>query len=69
MFLGKKDCLKMIFMIGMTFFQNFHLFFEGIFKKWINNYTAKSTLPFMILSEYIWFNSNIKVDSKPLTKT
>ena len=37
-----------------------------IFIKWINNYTAKPTLLSMILSEFIWFNSNIKVDSKPV---
>ena len=50
-------------------------FYQDIFIKWINNYTAKPTLPSMILPEFIWFNSNIKVDSKPvhfsfiLTKT
>ena len=53
----------------------FPSFYQDIFIKWINNYTAKPTLPFMILSEFIWFNSNIKVGSKPvlfsffLTKT
>ena len=41
-------------------------FYQDIFIKWINNYTAKPTLPSMILSEFIWFNSNIKVDSKPV---
>ena len=41
-------------------------FYQDIFIKWINNYTEKPTLPFMILSEFIWFNSNIKVDSKPV---
>ena len=39
-------------------------FYQDIFMKWINNYTAKLTLPSMLLSEFIWFNSNIKVDSK-----
>ena len=44
----------------MTFFQNFHAsFHQGVFIKWINNFTSKSTLPYMILSEVIWFNSNI----------
>ena len=53
----------------------FPSFYQDIFIKWINNYTEKPTLPSMILSEFIWFNSNIKVDSKPvhfsffLTKT
>ena len=44
----------------------FPFFYQDIFIKWINNYTAKPTLPSMILSEFIWFNSNIKVDSKPM---
>ena len=44
----------------------FPFFYQDIFIKWINNYTAKPTLPSMILSEFIWFNSNIKVDSKPV---
>ena len=44
----------------------FPYFYQDIFIKWINNYTAKPTLPSMILSEFIWFNSNIKVDSKPV---
>ena len=41
-------------------------FYQDIFIKWINNFTAKPTLPSMILSEFIWFNSNNKVDSKPV---
>ena len=47
-------------------FSKFPSFYQDIFIKWINNYTAKPTLPSMILSEFIWFNSNIKVDSKPI---
>ena len=51
----KKECLKMIFMI------------KSVWRiKWINNYTAKPTLPSMMLTEFIWFNSNIKVDNKPV---
>ena len=41
-------------------------FYQDIFIKWINNFTSKPTLPTMILSEFVWFNSNIKVDSKPV---
>ena len=37
-------------------------FYQDILINWINNYTAKPALP----SEFIWFNSNIKVDSKPV---
>ena len=53
----------------------FSSFYQDIFIKCLNNFTSKPTLPFMILSELIWFNSNIKVGSKPvlfsffLTKT
>ena len=44
----------------------FPSFYQDIFIKWINNFTSKPTVPSMILSEFIWFNSNIKVDSKPV---
>ena len=44
----------------------FPSFYQNIFIKWINNFTLKSTFPSMILSEVIWFNSNIKVGSKPV---
>ena len=44
----------------------FPSFYQDIFIKWINNFTSKSTLQSMILSEVIWFNSNIKVGSNPL---
>ena len=37
----------------------FPSFYRDIFIKSINNYTLKPTLPSMILSEFIWFNSNI----------
>ena len=47
---------------------NFHLkfpsFCQDISIKWLNNFTSKPTLSSMILSVFIWFNSNIKVDSK-----
>ena len=44
----------------------FPSFYQDIFIKWINNFTSKSTIPSIILSEVIWFNSNIKVGSKPV---
>ena len=44
----------------------FPSFYQNIFIKWIKYYTAKLTLRSMILSEFIWLNSNIKVDSKPV---
>ena len=44
----------------------FSYFYQDISVKWINNYSAKPTFPSMILSEFIWFNSDIKVYSKPV---
>ena len=32
----------------------------------MDSFTSKPNLPFMILSEVIWFNSNIKVGNKPV---
>ena len=61
--------------INNDILSKFQSFYQDIFIKWINNFTSKPTVPSMILSEFIWFNSNIKVDSKPvhfsffLTKT
>ena len=52
--------------ISNDILSKFPSFYQNIFIKWINNRTAKPTLPSMILSEFIWFNSNIKVYSKPV---
>ena len=52
--------------ISNNILSKFPSFYQNIFIKWINNFTLKSTFPSMILSEVIWFNSNIKVDSKPV---
>ena len=48
--------------INNDILSKFPSFYQDIFIKWINNYTAKPTFPSMILFEFIWFNSNIKVD-------
>ena len=50
--------------INNDILSKFPSFYQDIFIKWINNFNSKSTLPSMILSEVIWFNSNIKIDSK-----
>ena len=52
--------------INNDILSKFSSFYQDTFIKWINNFTAKPTLPSMILSEFIWYNSNIKVDSKPV---
>ena len=52
--------------INNDILSKFQSFYQDIFIKWINNFTSKPTLPYMILSGFIWFNSNIKVDSKPV---
>ena len=41
-------------------------FRRDVFITWINNYTSKPTVPSMILFEFIWFNSGIKDDNKPV---
>ena len=54
---------------------NFLSFHQDNFIKWIYNNASKPNVPSMILSEFIWFKSNIKVDIKAvhfpffLTKT
>ena len=52
--------------INNDIISKFPSFYRDIFIKWINNFILKSTLPSMILPKVIWFNSNIKVDSKPV---
>ena len=52
--------------ISNDILSKFPSFYQDIFIKWINNFTSKPTLPSMILSEVICFNSNIKVVSKPV---
>ena len=61
--------------ISNDILSKFPSFYQDIFMKCMNNFTLKPTLSSMILPEFIWFNSNIKVGSKPvdfsffLTKT
>ena len=52
--------------ISNDILSKFLSFYQDIFIKWINIFTSKSIFPSLILSEVIWFNSNIKVDSKPV---
>ena len=52
--------------ISNDILSKFPSFYQDICIKWINNYPAKPTLPSMILFEFIWSNSNIKVGSKPV---
>ena len=72
--LGKNFKFHSNIDLGNDILSKFPSFYQDVFIKWVNNYTAKPTLPSVILSEIIWFNSNIKVDSEPfhsffLTKT
>ena len=52
--------------ISNDILSEFPSFYQDIFRKWINNFTSKPTFPSMILSVFIWFNSNTKVDCKPV---
>ena len=64
--LGKNFKFHNNLNISNDIVSKFRSFYQDIFIKWINNFTSNSTLPSMILSEVIWFNWNIKVDSKPV---
>ena len=64
--LGKNSKFHNNINFSNDILSKFLSFYQDIFMKWINNYTAKLTLPFMILSEFIWFDSDIKVDSNPV---
>ena len=64
--LGKSFNVHNNIDISNDILSKFPSFYQDIFIKWINNFASKPTLPFMILPEFIWFNSNIKVDGKPV---
>ena len=49
--------------ISNDFLSKFPSFYQDVSIKWINNFASKPILPSMILPEFIWFNSNIKVDT------
>ena len=50
--------------INNDILSKFLSFHQDVLIKLKNNYTAKPNLPSMALSEFIWFNSNIKISSK-----
>ena len=64
--LGKNFKFHNNIHINNDILSKFPSFYQDIVIKWINNYTEKPTLPSMILSEFIWFISDIKVDGKPV---
>ena len=64
--LGKNFKFHSNIDINNDILSKFLSLYQNIFMKWINKYTTKPTLLSMILPELIWFNSNIKVDSKPV---
>lgn len=49
--------------INSGIISKFLSFYEDVFRKLINNHTSKATVSSIILSEFIWCNSN-KVDNK-----
>ena len=63
--LGKNFKFHNSIDISNNILSKFLSFDQEIFIKWINNFTSKSTLPSIISSEFIWFNSNLRIDSKP----
>ena len=65
-YLGKNFKFHNNIDLSNDILSKFSYFYQDVSIKWINNYSAKPTFPSMILSEFIWFNSNIKVYSKPV---
>ena len=41
-------------------------FYQNVFQFWSTCFRAASTVPSIILSEFLWFNQNIKVDNRPI---
>ena len=64
--LGKNLKLHNSIDINNDIFSKFPTSYLDIFIRWINNYTSRPTVPFMILPKFIWFNSNLKVDNEPV---
>ena len=64
--LGKNFKFHINIDISNNILSKFTSFYQDTFIKWKSNYTVKPTLPSMILSEFIRFTWNIKVDSKPM---
>ena len=52
--------------INKTILLKFPIFYQEILLKWKQNYTFISTTPSIIYSEFLWFNSCIKIDKKPV---
>ena len=67
--LGKKFKFHNNIDLSKDILLKFLSIYQNIFIKLIINYTDKPTLPSMILYEFIWFNSNIKVGSRPVQPT
>ena len=44
----------------------FRKFYQNIFQFWSTCFRSISTDPPIILSEFLWFNRNIKVDNRPI---
>ena len=65
-FLGKNFKFHNSIAIHKDILSKFPFYYQEVFVKWKENYTFLSTAPSTILSEYIWYNSQIKIDNKPV---
>ena len=50
--------------IDKALLTKFPIYYQEIFHKWKQNYTFLSKTPSSMLSEFLWFNSCIKIDKK-----
>ena len=64
LYLGKDFKFHSSLEITVNILDNFPSYCKNIIQCWIKNFSKSPTTPSAIASQYLWFNSNIKVDKK-----
>ena len=64
LYLGKDFKFHSSLEITVNILDNFPSYYKNIIQCWIKNFSKSPTTPSAIASQYLWFNSNIKVDKK-----
>ena len=64
-YLGKNFKFHNSMDIESSLVSKFPIYYQEIFKKWKQNFSFSSTVPSAVLSESLWFNSNIVIGKKP----
>ena len=63
---GKKFLFHSNLDVSSKQINHFPQYYLEIFRKWSSNLSVSPNIPSKITSQVIWFNKNIKIDSKPL---